>query len=741
MAAELIEQSLADPGLLHGLFAPRSVAVVGASANPARFSGRVVPTLLRHGYTGDLYPVNPKRTEISGRRCYADLAAIPGDVDCVVYCFDAAHILDALSQCAKKRVKLLVIASTGFAESGTAEGRDLQAEVVRRARASGIRVLGPNCIGFANFGDSTVAAAAAVMEWRHAPRGHIGLVTQSGGLGLATVAYCAFEDGIGFSHIISTGNEADIDTVDVAEFFVRDAATHVIAITIEAVREPARFITLLEHAGATRKPVVVLKSGRSSLGKVMAASHTGALAGQAEVFEMVCRRYGVTVADDVDDFYQIAAMFGKLRAAGKLGRYLHPGSHCAALSLSGGHVGLFADLGSLAGLRFPPFDEQRRAAIAQALGFPGHFQNPLDTTARVIGDDAFWGRCVNVLMDDVQIELVVPIITVAHSYAPAIADFVHIAQEREKIVVVVWAGGSFEAGERARLSDSNVPFFRTPSRAARALQALERYCSVWNADVPPCRRNGVAAIAASAARQCLLRARREGRTVLAEYEAKKVLGAAGLPRMREFLAASLADARLAAAEIGYPVVLKGQSDKILHKTDAGIVFLDVPDEAALTTAFTIIQERVHARAGAADPAAVLIQEKVQVGQEMIVGAKTDPEFGAVVVVGIGGIFVEIAHDVALRLPPLSAEEAGTMLNELKGVRLLQGARGQPAADISELSRLIARFSEFVHENRDLIAEIDVNPLASVRGAGVWRILDALILLKPADESRVGQGSL
>lgn len=712
------------------VFAPRSIAVIGASADPMRFTGRVIPTMQRHGFSGAIYPINPRRSELNGLTAYPTLADVPGDVDCVVYGIGAAHALEVVDQCAAKQVKLLVVASAGFAETGTEAGRQLQAELVARARAHGIRVLGPNGIGFGNFVDRVVVAAAAAMAWPQIPRGRIGLVSQSGGLGLATVAYCALEEGVSFSHLISTGNEADLDTIEVANFFVDDPATDVVAMTIEAVKAPERFIALAERAGAAGKPIVVLKSGRSDLGKTMAASHTGALAGQAEVFEMVCRKYGITVAHDVDDFYQIADMFAKLRASGKLGLYGAPGAHCAALSLSGGHVGLFADHGSMAGLRFPPLSEGTRQGVAEALGFEGHFQNPLDTTAQVIGDDAFWGRVTRALMDDTDIEVVVPIITVAHSYAMAIRDFIDIATERDEIIIAVWAGGSFTDGDRALIRDSLVPLFRTPARAAEALRALDAYCAVWNAR-PPAASQPVAPPAAfAAARDMLLGARAAGRRVLTEFEAKRVLTAIGLPETREAAADSVEAAVRAAGDIGYPVVVKGEHPGILHKSEAGLVILDVADEAALRSAYATVLERMGAQAADMVGARVLVQEQVRPAQELLLGVNTDPEFGPVVVVGIGGIFVEVMHDAAMRLPPFDTAEARAMLDELRGIALLKGARGRAAVDLDRLAGLIATFSHFVDANRDLIQEVDVNPLICVADApGEFRIVDGLILLK------------
>ncbi|HEY4296614.1 MAG TPA: acetate--CoA ligase family protein [Paraburkholderia sp.] len=737
------ERARASPDTVSALFRPRSVAVIGASSNPTRFSGKIIPTLQRCGFSGAIYPVNAGRAEIAGLRCFPDLASVPGQVDCVVYAIAAEQILPMIDEMARKGVKLLVVSSAGFAERGDDEGVALQAGLVAACRLHGIRVLGPNCIGFANFAAGTCISSAAALEWPAAPAGGIGLVSQSGGLGLATILYCALAEGIGFSNIVTTGNEADLDTIDVARSFVDDPQTEVIAMTIEAVRDSDAFIDFLKLANAAGKPVVVLKSGRTDLGKTMAASHTGALAGSAAVFEAVCAQYGVTCATDVDDFYELAAMFAKLRAAGKLGRWHAPASGCAALSISGGHIGLFADHASLEQLAFPAFAPSTRAAIARELGFEGNFQNPLDTTARTIGDDGFWGRVTQVLLDDPGVQVVVPIITVAHSYDTAIDDFIRLAGDTDKIVVVLWAGGHFEGDGPQRLHRSNVPLFRTPARTAAAIAALDRYCRARarNGDGDAGAGNALAATPAelAAAREQLSQHARAGRSALTERESKAVLAALGVPTTRERAVATAAGAVAAAREIGYPVAVKGEHPAILHKSEAGIVQLGMNDDAAVERAFDTVIERMRA-AVPDDPAGqVLVQEMVASGIELIAGVTTDPEFGPVVVFGLGGIFVEIMRDVVMRVPPFDHDEALRMLDELKGAAVLDGARGRPSVDRAALADLLVRLGQFALANRERVKEIDINPLIAGAG-GSLRAVDGLIVLNNALAKENSHGS-
>lgn len=716
-----------EPAAIAQLFKPRSIAVVGASANPERFSGKIIPTLLRQGYRGAIYPINPGRSNIGELPCYPDLASVPGDVDCVVYALAAEHIDSVLDQCQQKHVRLMVVSSAGFAERGDELGQALQGRLVARAAEAGVRVLGPNCIGFINLADRVCVSSAAAMAWSDMPAGRIGLVSQSGGLGLASILYGALEDGVSFSHIITTGNEADLDTIDVARFLVSDEDTDVVAMTVEAVRDRTGFCEVLGAARRVGKPVVILKSGRTDLGKTMAASHTGALAGSAQVFESVCRQYGAICAHDIDDFYQIASMFAKLRRAGKLDGLHAPADHCAALSISGGHIGLFADHASLEGLKFPPFAPPTKAAIAHELGFDGNFQNPLDTTARTIGDDGFWGRCTQVLLADDGIRVVVPIITVARTYEPAIRDFIRIANDTPKVIVAIWAGGDFEGEGRKLLNESNIPVFRTPARAATAIRALNAYCMLRDQDGNAAALGTVSDADVQNALQLLSSSQAGSKAALTERASKHILAALGFPVTAERAAENEDEAVAAALHQGFPVVVKGEHPDIMHKSDLGLVFLDLRTADEVRTAYRTAMDRIQVAGETGGK--VVVQQMVDAGTELIVGMTTDPEFGPVVVLGLGGIFVEVLRDVSMRVAPFGYSEAMSMIEELRGKALLEGIRGQQPVNKEALAGLLVKLSRFVDVARGRIKEIDINPLVVDRRTGQLCALDALIVLQ------------
>jgi acyl-CoA synthetase (NDP forming) len=714
------------------MLAPRSIAVVGASSDPSKFGGRFVPTLLRHRYAGTIHPINSGRREIGGLPSYPDLLAVPGDVDCVIYSIGAEATGPVLEACEAKHVKLVVVTSAGFAETGSPEGIARQRQLAAFAQRTGIRILGPNCVGFVNAIAGVAAAAAAALEFPSLVRGDIGVVSQSGGLALGSMLYAGLEQGIGFSHLVSSGNEADLDLVDFAAFLVDDAHTGVIALTLEAVRDGAAFRGFLARAAEKRKPVLVLKSGRSALGQAMAASHTGALAGSPEVFAAVCRAHGATLVDDVDELLAHAQAFSKLRRAGKLAPAAPPvAERCAALSVSGGHVGLMADLGAQHGLGFPPLSPATQAAIAAVLQKAGPVANPVDLSGGMVADHSIWGRTLEALLADPAVGVAMPILTVARNYDPAVRDFLRIAAASPKVVVTTWVGGAFEGDAKALLRDGDLPWFTSTTRATRFVRALD----AWLASLRRARPGGDGSrrTPGLAAAGALFRAASEtGLSTLGEWQAKRVLASLGVPVARETRVASRAEALAAAQAIGYPVALKGLDPATAHKTEAGLVHLRLANAADVAGAYDAVVARLdslHARGAAS----IVVQEMVPPGVEILVGARRDPVFGPMVMVGLGGVFVEILRDVSLRPAPVSRDDALAMIGETRCAKLLSGARGMRPLDLDTLAQVIVEVGDFAVAHADRIAEIDVNPLiAAGRSSGDLVAVDALIVLDDGD---------
>ncbi len=727
------DRTLTTPNNLAGLFAPRSIAIIGASSDPAKFSGRFVPYLQRHGFAGALYPINPRRDEISGVRCYPDLASVPADVDCVIYASAASDAQQALAHCADKRVKLIVMTSAGFSERGDEQGRRLEAELVALARSSGARLLGPNCVGFMNTVDGVAGAAAAAFEWEPPlPRGSIGVASQSGGLAMASIILGGWGEGIGFSHVISTGNEADLDIAEVGRFLLEDAHTDVICLTIEAVRDGVAFARLLNDAQLAGKPVVILKTGRSDLGQQMAASHTGALAGSYDVFLAVAQRYGAAVVDDLDDLWQVAQMFAKLRVSGKLrprgGRFA--GSGAAACSVSGGHIGLLADLSAYAGIQFPTLSETTQQRLRQVLVKDGIILNPVDMSGGSVSDHSTWARTLALMLDDPAVELGLPILTAAKNYDTVCADLLKLAAEHDKPIIVTWAGASFQGEGKAALQRSALPVFWTPGRTARGLVALDAWQRAYAHLIQPREYSTAPAVPHA----LVVQAAKAGRNCLTERESKQVLADLGFRVTRERLAQNADEAVAIACEIGFPVVLKGEHPAIAHKTEVGIVRLGIQGEEAVRAGFSDLMDRMASAAPGEPANGVLVAEMIGGGIEFMLGARRDPIFGPMVMFGLGGIFVETLKDVRLAPAPLDRAQAHALIEGIRGAALLHGARGRQAADVGHLAELLCRLAEFAVANAAYVSDIDLNPLVLLNCPDHnLCVLDGLVLLGGPDE--------
>ena len=544
---------------------------------------------------------------------------------------------------------------------------------------------------------------------------------------MGSVLFGGLSEDIAFSHLVSTGNEADLDIVDFAGFLVEDAATDAIALTIEAVRDGNAFRQFLANAQRTGKPVIILKSARSDLGRTMAASHTGALAGSSAVFNALCARYGVALVDDVDELYQVAQMFAKLRAAGKLRHDgILPGDGCTGLSVSGGHVGLLADIASLRGLRFPPLAEVTQERIRQVLDKTGPILNPVDLSGGQVADHSVWGRCLEQLLDDPDVGIGVPILTVARNYDPACRDIIRIAAEHQKPVLVSWVGGSFEGEGKAMLRRSPVPLFESPERAARALAALDTHLRARRR----AREHEEVAARAPAAPHSLIRAAiAAGRKTLGERESKIVLAELGFPVTRERLATSTEEAIASAQWLGFPVALKGEHPGIAHKTEAGLVRLGLTSLPQVARAYAEIETAMHDHLPEAPGTGILVQEMIPVGTELVLGVQADLTFGPTVMFGLGGIFVEILRDVRLGVAPLTREEALSMISGTRCVELLRGARGRHPVELDRLADLLLRLGDFALAHVEFVREIDINPLTVIdRADDNLRVVDALMVL-------------
>lgn len=697
---------------MKALWQPRGVAVVGASATAGSLGHRLLGYLRDHRYGGGIYPVNPRYPEVEGLACYPCVSAIPGPVDLVLALVGAERVMGMLEDCAAKGVAYVVVHASGFGEMGE-RGAALEQEMAAYARAHGMRIIGPNCIGLVSPPEHLVAGFSPLFSRVRFEPGNLGMVTQSGALGYGIVSL-AVERGLRFSRIVNTGNEADLCTAELVEELLNDQVTSTILVYSEGIKRAADWRPLGSLSLQRRKPVIVLKAGRSEAGSRAAASHTASLAGDDAVWEAAFRQLGMLRVDDVDDMLDLAAIFQQPR------RPAGPG--VGVMTTSGGAGILAVDSLSAAGLGVPALGKDARQEIQAVFPTFGTIANPLDLTGQMLSDPTLFRTALRSLARDPSLDALLVCFCVLQGAEVdrAVDDLLTVLAETGKPILVSRTGGEFLApGAAVKLQQAGVPVFSTPARAARAIAALARFSQGGpGLGLAPLPARGTAPPGWP----------QPGET-LTERETKSVLAGAGLPVTREVLVTTPAEAAAAAEKMGYPVVVKIDSRDIPHKTEAGGLRLDLRDSAAVQDAFKGVMASARAFRPEARLNGCLVQEQVEGSiAEFLVGVSPSP-IGPLVSVGFGGVFVEVFKDVSQRLAPLTALDASAMLAELRGYRLLTGVRGRPAADLEALADVVARVSGLALQWPGQW-ELDLNPVLVMPAGKGCRIADALLILRP-----------
>jgi acetate---CoA ligase (ADP-forming) len=706
---------------LDALLAPRGIAIIGASPDQTIIRGKIQHVLTARGFPPDrLYPISRSHAEVQGLRAYPAIAEVPERVDLAVVVIPAAGVPDALEECGRAGVKAAAIISSGFAEEAGAQGAALQDRVREIARRHDMAVCGPNAEGFFNAPAGVVATFSPAVEDYARPMApetakgrRISVVAQSGGVG-----FSFFHRGrprqLRIDHVVSTGNEAALDGFTLVEHLVDADATDVVLMYLEAVKSPAAFLRAAANAADRGKPLVVAKMGRSEAGRRAAASHTAALAGADSSYDALFRRHGIVRADDMDTMLDIAAGFAFCP--------LPRGPRVGVMSGSGGAGVWMADSLAAAGLEVPPLDDATRAEIEALMPSYGSAANPVDVTAGAIGKVGY-ARIVEILQRSPVLDAVVIVGSVAnaHRLKEDRAVLAQVAAHPEKpVLFCAYTLAAQEAVEVA--AEVGVPVFTSMPGCARALRAMadyRRFREAWLRREP-----APAPSPDPAVREAL---RRAGHRVLPEHEAKALLAAYGVPRPPEALAADPDAAAAEAARIGFPVALKVQSPDIPHKTEVGGVALNLASPDAVREAFRAMLDRARAAHPGAAIQGALVQRMAPPGQEVILGVHRDPDFGPMLLAGLGGIHVEVLRDVAFAPVPLTEEDARDLLAGLRGAALLRGVRGAPPADVAALAGLMVRLSRFAADFAEEVEEIDLNPvLVHAEGQGVT-VVDALIL--------------
>ncbi len=688
---------------------PRSVAVVGASDKPGALGATLLTNLDRNGYSGAVYPVNPKRDEIMGRRCYASVDDLPEGVDVAVLAIPRAGVLDAVKGLAARKCGGVVIFSAGFAEGGE-EGLAEQREIAAIAHAAGMVVEGPNCLGLVNYVDRI---ALTFVETNAVPPGDrraIGIVSQSGAMA-AVLGTMLLGRDCGVSYSVSTGNEAASGVEDFVDWMIDQPDTHVIAMIVEQFRKPQAFLSAARRARAAGKPVVLLHPGKSSAARESAATHTGAMAGDYKLMRAMVARAGVIFAETLEELGDIAEIAVRCAAL--------PSGATAVLGESGAFKALTLDLAEELELPLADLHDEDSPLLRAALPAFVPVSNPLDITAQGLSEPAIYTRCIEALLDDDRVGTVFVGIIQAEAITCAIKFPAVLAAVEGKVLTkpVIFAGldqGAQVPPERiAALRAAGIPWFPTTERALRAVTRLTHWAAqdLSVTDLPATPLNGLDVISG----------------VIPEYRSKELLGPIGLAFPKGGFAAS-ADAAVAAADaVGYPVAMKAQAAALGHKSDAGGVILNLADGSAVREAWDRIHANVAAYSAAITLDGVLIEAMGKRGMEMIVGAKNDPEWGPVVLAGFGGVTAEILQDVRLLTADLTQDAVVAELMKLKSAALLSGYRGSPALDVPALAGLIVKLAQVLRAEPS-IREIDLNPvILHPLGEGVVA-LDALMLV-------------
>lgn len=672
---------------------PRSVAVFGASDDVSKFGGRIINFLVKHGFAGDVYPINPNRAEIVGRKAYPRIAAVPRAPDVAILALPGDRIVDTLVEAAEAGVGCCVVITTGFAEGGTL-GIERQARIVDLVARSGMRVVGPNCMGFIVPHHRLALCSSVVLNTESLGDGSIGLISQSGAL-MVTAFDRAKTDGIGMRYAVSLGNQSDLEICDFLEYMIADPATRAICLYIEGLLDGTRFRKAAAACREAGKPLIVLKSGRTEAGVAAARSHTASLAGSFEVFEAVCRENAVVLARDADDM---------VRAAHFLTAYPGPrkGAQVAVLSSSGGGGSIGSDRVSELGLSLATLSDETKEALGVMLLDP-QAVNPVDLGGRRVAQDveiAF--DCTRILLADPAVDFGLAFLMSMPFYTKRTAAIAEAAKASGKPVLISCTPGAAADAARQELRKMGLVTFDSFEQSLRVLKMMtDRDRMVGDCRDVAKRPEGLPSALAD---QPLASG------PMTETEVKELLARYGIAVPRQAFALNAATAGAAADHIGYPVAIKLVSRDIVHKSDVGAVRLGLRDSAEVIACANEMFERVGVQMPNARIDGLSVQEMARGEIEVIVGARRDPHFGAIVIVGLGGVAVEILDDVAVMTAPVSARDVVRMIAMLKAAPLFAGARGRALVDIDAIADAVVRLSWLAHDLGARLVDLEVNPL-------------------------------
>src|SRR6266540_232347 len=692
------------------LLKPSSVAVLGASQRMNRAT-RVVANLQRFGYAGPIFPVNPKYDEVLGLKCYADLASTPQPADSVVVAIPAEHIPAALEEAAEAGVRAAVVLSSGFAEAGPA-GRERQAALERLAKERGLLICGPNCYGAFNIRLRSATFSGDMPEPLLA--GDVALISQSGGFSTMIAERLMPQRGVGFSYLISCGNQAGLTVEDYMEYLVDDQDTQVIGAFVEGFKQPDKLREVAARAAAKRKPLVVMKVGRSENARQATLSHTGVLAGTPQIIEATLKQLGIVQVSSLNEMVETLALMSAAKD-------YDGGWRVVVTTGSGGECGHAADAADQAGIELPPLSTSTIQKLKRALPDFANPRNPLDGTGAMYENVELFPYMVRTLLEADGFDILAINLNAdpprpngrapARGFSRALSAELKNGTHRLVLCFSSAIGGALDGETLKTLAESGIPYLQGTETAMQTITSLRRYRlhlqrrAHASIGTPP-RSDG--------------RGSWQGRRgALSTMAARGLLAEFGIPVVETLAAADAEQAVAAAERLGYPVALKIDSPDVAHKSDVGGVRLGCADARSVRDAFEQMLDEVHRHLPAARIDGAVVQPMAAGGVETILGVQIDPLFGPAIVFGLGGIFVEVLGDVSIRVPPISADDALEMICEVRGSALLHGVRGRAPADVGALANAIVSLAALASAHRDSLRALDINPLLVLpQGSGV-----------------------
>jgi acetyltransferase len=701
---------------LHPLLNPKSIAIIGVSNDPSRIGGRILRYLRNHGYAGEIFPVNPKYDQIEGIKCYPDIASIPLETDVALVAVPEQSVLSVLEEAGKARVKSAIVYSAGFSELGE-QGRNKQEKMRQVAEESRMMICGPNCVGIIGFHNKTAMSFSQFLDIPRLIPGEVAFISQSGALGGAILNRIQ-DRSIGISYFVSTGNEAVLESSDFIECLLDDPYTKVIMALIEGIRDAEKFLRVADLALKRKKPILVMKIGKTESGGKAASSHTGSMTGADSVYDAVFKQKGIIRVEDVEDLYLTATTLAKCRPP--------KGKRVGIITTTGGGGVILTDKLVEMGMDLPELSPGTVAKLSETKASFGVVKNPLDLTAQVVNDPLLFPKSIETFTQDENFDMIiVALAMVAGERSRERASYIiEAAHSTDKPIVTWWASGSLSTPGMKMLEESRVPLFTSPHQGIKALHALFRYSDYL--------KNGSGGESAVHAITTKNRLKVEklietSSRILTENEGKEILSCYGIPVPKERLGRNLKETRDIASEIGYPVALKVVSPEITHKTEAGGLKLNIRNEDELGKTYDKIMRDVRNHKPNAEIRGMLVQEMVPPGKEVIIGVIQDPQFGPMVMFGLGGVFVEVLKDFSLRHAPLKERDAWEMVKEIKGYKILEGVRGEKRSDQEAIVSALMAVSQMAVDLKGAISEIDINPLIVYPEKGGLKAVDCLFV--------------